>query len=281
MDDSNTHIDLISSHWLSICHVADTVLAAVIAVCSFGCPGSHRDVASRAELAHTTPADDDESADAADAPGERWPCERSAADFGCRATEVWFCDECLPVDTVRVTCYRGRAMSVRGQTAMDLSPLACMSQLAELQLISGELEFIQTLKLDDLRPLAGLQTLETLRLGHTTVSDIRPLARLPRLRELSLHANPVGDIQPLAGLTSLRDLDLSGTDVVDLRPLARLEQLRRLDLTSTPVRDLSPLFHLSELRWLGLHGNPSLSQAQIAAVRANAPKVRITAGRTY
>lgn len=198
----------------------------------------------------------------------------------CVSPDIFFCQDRWPADTQHVSCYEGRSGG-GDEGGIDLTPLACMTRLESLSLVSGRLEFILTLKLDDLGPLAGLHALKQLRLGHTTVRDIAPLAGLRGLRELSLHASPVRDISPLAGLTELRELDLSGTAVADLTPLAGLKHLQRLDLSNTPVADVRVLMDLSKLQWLGLHNNGQLSDAQVAALRAHAPTLRITAGREY
>ncbi len=165
---------------------------------------------------------------------------------------VSFCDEKLAIGVTTLSCYRGPHPSPTAAEAMDLRPLAQLTRLGSLDLVSGEIEFIFTLRIADLAPLAGLTKLRRLQLGHTTVTDIRAVAKMTRMEVLSFPASRVRDLHPLVGMTRLRDLDLSGTDVVDLSPLAKLAALERLDLIRTKVRDLSPLLGLPKLVWLGV-----------------------------
>ena len=207
------------------------------------------------------------------------PCKR--VEGRCRPTSVRFCGKAQDPATHTITCYKGRVGSQIRRSVFDLRPLACLTELRKLTLVSGELEFILTLRIDDLGPLAKLRRLEVVRLGHTTVHDLRPLANLVALRRLSLHSSPVRDLQPLARLVRLEHLDLSCTSVSDLRPLANLQRLERLDLTRTQVRDLRPLYGLRRLVWLGLSAKGPISASQRAELQRHRPKLTISVGRHY
>jgi len=147
---------------------------------------------------------------------------------------------------------------VSGPMLGDLAPLTTLSQLTSLTLGSQ--------KLEDLRPLARLENLETLWIVENDVTtttrpraaicplfspdtdawgphariDIRPLAHLHRLTSLHLRSDIVHDLRPLAHLEKLSDLDLDCLDFDgNLAPVAGLPQLAFLDLSFTNVRDLS------------------------------------------
>ncbi len=192
---------------------------------------------------------------------------------------VDFCGKTWPLHTRVVRCYEGRGMG-KGKP-MDLRPLAHLTQLESLYLVSGELEFILQLALKDLQPLAKLHKLRTLHLGHTTVSDIAPLRNLVALEDLSLHASPVQDINPLANLHKLRALDLSGTQVKDVTPLAGLTGLEQVDLSGTPVDNLQPLLQSNKLRSLGLHPKSAVPQADLVQLRAKFPGLHEWTARCY
>ncbi len=204
-------------------------------------------------------------------PGPASPCRRVAA--------VEFCRQRLPPATTQLTCYERHGLGPQ-VPALDLSPLRCLPQLQSLSLASGEIEFIERLKLGDLSPLGGLP-LQRLALEETQLAELTPLARLTQLEVLSLHASPVQDLGPLAGLFKLRELDLSCTQVRDLSPLRRLAQLRRLDLTRTPVADLRIVAELPELSWLGLSADAPIPAEEREALRRRRPTLILAEGRRY
>jgi hypothetical protein len=94
-----------------------------------------------------------------------------------------------------------------------------------------------------LKDLAGLQSLQVLRLSFTPVTDagLKELAGLKSLQVLSLHSTSVTDagLKELAGFKSLQAMDLGGTKVTDegLKELARLKSLDSLYLRDTKVTD--------------------------------------------
>lgn len=113
--------------------------------------------------------------------------------------------------------------------------------------------------LGDLRklpPQISLANVLSLSLARTRVEDIRPIAGLEKLKTLDLSRTPVASITPLARLTRLTSLDLRESLVVDVRPLAGLIHLQNLDLRATRVRDLTPIAHLADLI-KGANSDPS------------------------
>lgn len=193
---------------------------------------------------------------------------------------IAFCGQTLPPTTTQVTCYQRRGLGAE-VPALDLAPLACLPGLESLSLASGEIEFIERLKVGSLRPLAGLSRLRRLALEETQLTDVSPLAQLAQLEVLSLHASPVSDLGPLVGLAQLRELDLSCTRVSDLSSLRGLSKLQRLDLTRAPVRDLQILAELPELSWLGLAADAAIRADARAALLRRRPGLVIREGRRY
>lgn len=195
-------------------------------------------------------------------------------------TSIVFCRQTLGTATTQVTCYERHGLGA-DVPALDLAPLACLPGLESLSLASGEIEFIERLKLGSLRPLAGLPHLRRLSFEETGLTDLSPLAPLSQLQVLSLHASPVTDLRPLAGLVQLRELDLSCTRVSDLSALRGLSKLQRLDLTRAPVRDLQVLAELTQLSWLGLAADAGISPEARAVLVRRRPGLVISEGRRY
>jgi Leucine-rich repeat (LRR) protein len=151
----------------------------------------------------------------------------------------------------------------------DISPLASLTSLIELNLGSNEIgdisllaSFINLTLLDlgynqigDISPLANLTSLTSLSLSDNQISDISPLANLTSLTELDLGANPISDISPLASLTSLIELTLGSNEISDISPLANLTNLTVLHLWEMLIRDISPLAGLTSLTELDLFYN--------------------------
>ncbi|MGZ8942397.1 MAG: NACHT domain-containing protein [Methylobacter sp.] len=137
-----------------------------------------------------------------------------------------------------------KALFLTGKAIYDLSPLAGLNQLTNLNLSNTSIS--------DLSPLAGLSQLIVLDLDHTAISDLSPLAGLSQLTGLGLGNTSISDLSPLAGLNKLTFLILSETAISNLSTLAALNQLTNLDLFHTAISDLSPLAGLSQLTNLDL-----------------------------
>lgn len=124
---------------------------------------------------------------------------------------------------------------------------------------------------EDLRQVAGLTEVESLRLAGTGLTDagIAHLAAAKSLRELDLSQTAVTDrgVAPLAELSALEQLFLTDTAVGDdgIRSLRRLERLSHLALSGTKVTaaSLADITQLPALRWLSLARLP-LDDAVVA-----------------
>ena len=134
-----------------------------------------------------------------------------------------------------------------GNSVVDLSPLALLTSLTDLNVGNNQVA--------DLRPLAILTNLTGLSLWNNQVTDVSPLSSLTALIYLNLADNRVKDLSPLANLKSLEVLDLFDNEVENVVPLEGLENLKELILTDNRVGDLSPLTGLTELRTVLLKGN--------------------------
>jgi internalin A len=149
---------------------------------------------------------------------------------------------------------------------LDVCLFSHMTGLKELFL--GEGSF------DDLSPIAGATSLESLRASINQVSDLGPLAKLKKLDRLDLGRTQVKDITPLAELTELTELQLDGTQVEDIAPLAKLTKLETLSLRGTKVKDLSPLKGLKKLKSVDGRDTPADEDPMnFAALRGRGVKI--------
>jgi internalin A len=110
--------------------------------------------------------------------------------------------------------------------------------------------------LDDLKPLAGLTQLITLRASINKVSDLTPLSKMTQMDRLDIGRTGVRDIAPLANMQALTELQLDDTQVTDLSPLKSCKNLEKVSIRNTPVKDLSPLKDSRKLRFVYIEGAP-------------------------
>lgn len=109
-------------------------------------------------------------------------------------------------------------------------------------------------KLRDLKPIANLIHLESLRASINEVEDLKPLEKLTQLDVLDLGRTHVRDLAPLAVLVNLTELQLDNNQITDLTPLAKMKKLQRLSIRNTPVTDISPLKTIDTLKSLDITG---------------------------
>ncbi len=124
----------------------------------------------------------------------------------------------------------------------DLSPLQMFERLRHLSM--------EKCMIRDLRPLAGLSTLETLILSQNPIEDLSPLSGLARLAHLQLDNTLVSELEPLTPLKQLQVLSCKGTQVKRLNALLYVNGLRQLDISNSEVKSLSPLDGLQQLTLL-------------------------------
>ena len=129
----------------------------------------------------------------------------------------------------------------------DLTPIAGLNSLESLR--------FDGVNVSDLSPLSGLINLKTLHIGETNVSDLSPLAGLINLEWLHFDVSKVSDLLPLAGLINLKHIGTWGSNISDLSPLAGLTKLRSANICGAEVSDLAPLSDLTGLTELYLRVN--------------------------
>jgi internalin A len=128
---------------------------------------------------------------------------------------------------------------------------------------------------DDLGPLKGLTTLESLRASDSRVKDLRPIAGLGKLDRLDLSKTAVVDLAPISGLLALTELQLDDTPITDLSPLAPLKKLEKLHIRNTAVKDLAPLRTCQSLKLLELQGTPATDTSPLAPQMAKGLKINL------
>lgn len=169
-------------------------------------------------------------------------------------------------------CYGGRsfpegAMNGKGHLSIQTSGYSEIDLNKALPLLHDlaetfELEFLGDVADDDLRHLAGLQNILSLKASHGPISDagLQHITGLTSLRVVELRGLPLttAGIKHLGGLSNLCELTLSGTKADDegMAALASLSKLTVLQLNGCPVTDrgLEFLAHLTKLRTLDLGG---------------------------
>jgi hypothetical protein len=136
----------------------------------------------------------------------------------------------------------------------------CGPRVRSLQLAGNPL-------FDDLSPLAGLKSLQSLDVQENQVSDLTVLAQLKSLNYLHLKGTQVNDLVPLAGLKNLAAVALDDTQITDLSPLAGRENLEEVWLQDTQVSDLAPLAKLKKLRILSVEATPVCDVSVLAGLK--------------
>ena len=143
--------------------------------------------------------------------------------------------------------------------ALDITPLAGLTNLKELNLLDNGLS--------DITPLQNLTKLEQLNLVKNHITDITPLHNMTNLWQLYLTKNQITDVTPLSGMGSkLKQLFLGNNKISDISTLGGLKHLDMLELNANPIKDISPLSNLSNLREVFLCGNNLTSLSPIAGL---------------
>ena len=114
---------------------------------------------------------------------------------------------------------------------------------------------LETQRIEDLRALSGLCSLEWLWLGNNALSDASPLAALHQLSRLSLENNRIAE--PMAAVASqwLVELNLSGNPLSTLEPLAGATAMKYLFIDNTRQAALRGLAELKGLYGLSAQAN--------------------------
>ena len=125
------------------------------------------------------------------------------------------------------------------------SGLEVLKEFASLSELS-----INNSNLTDIRGLATMKTLRSVRFSNCPLSDISTLALLTNLREINLENTSVENLLPLQNLRHLETLNLSGTNVKNLKYLEGIRSLQNLYINNTPVRNLKYILNLPAIKLL-------------------------------
>jgi Leucine-rich repeat (LRR) protein len=131
-----------------------------------------------------------------------------------------------------------------GQRITDVSPLEGMN-LFTLNLGGNYIR--------DLKPLARMQTLKSLRVGNNPIYDLTPLKSLQNLREIGLENTQVYDLTPIGTLTRLESVNLFNTSCMDYSTLAMLPSLTYANISDTTKEDVAAVIKNRNLRTLAAH----------------------------
>jgi len=123
-----------------------------------------------------------------------------------------------------------------GIPLVNLWPLRALISISELRCHRT---------LYDLSPLAGMSSLQVLKIAHSRVTDLSPLTGL-RLTVLDVCDTRVADLTPLAGMP-LEELGCHRTKVKDLSSLKTMKNLRNLICDFVPARDAEILRSIKTL----------------------------------
>ena len=149
-----------------------------------------------------------------------------------------------------------RYLNVRSTWVSNYTPLERCPDLTRL--VTGELPDGAA------STLAGLTTLEELRLYSTPDIDLTLFSELQRLRALDLYACTLSHLEALSQLNSLYYLNIGETGLEDLSFLPTLPALAELELRENPLTDLTPLLDCPWLTHLTLSSrHQALAQEQL------------------
>ena len=135
--------------------------------------------------------------------------------------------------------------------------------------------FVNSNRVSNFSPLAGLINLETLKLSRLSLTDVSFLKMLTQLTWLELWGNNISDISALSGLTQLRHLELGWNAISDISALSGLIQLEVLSLMNNSILDMSPLVKLNlpgrrGYTGLSIESNP----LNYASINTHIPEMR-------
>lgn len=128
---------------------------------------------------------------------------------------------------------------------------------------------------EDIQVLKYCTDLVALDLGHNNIDDISVLQYLPKLQILILADNKLTDISVFQELPDLVYVEIFMNRIVDLSPLAGHKKLLDLNFCQNRVTDLSPLEGLAQLERVWCSMNPSLTSANVKALREKLPNAQV------
>ncbi len=160
--------------------------------------------------------------------------------------------------------------------SLDVSKKASLDELDPCifpKLVNLKHLYLGPGKLRDLKPIAGLVQLESLRASINEVEDLKPLEKLEKLDRLDLGRTHVRDITPVGKLVNLTELALDDTQVTDISPLAACKKLEKLSIKRTNVADVSSLRGLTKLKFLYVGGSAVTNLDSLSNLTARGLKI--------
>ena len=149
--------------------------------------------------------------------------------------------------------------SVQVISCDDLTDISACSAYISLTYAS----FYSSSALEDISPLAGIQTMDTVNIGNTSVADISALRGKTGIKKLNMQSssafgeNADTTCQVLNTLTGVDDLCLRGSDIDDTMfvQICNMTNLGLLDLLGNNITDLTPVRNLVNLTVLDIGDN--------------------------
>lgn len=135
-------------------------------------------------------------------------------------------------------------LNVRSTWVTDYGVLADCGSLRSL--VAGELPS------GAWESIAGLVSLEELRVYSSSGLDLSLLAGMENLRDMDLYGSSISKPEALALLPRLRNLNLGETGLMDLSFMPDMPALAFLDLRENPIEDFGPLLDCPQLRELNI-----------------------------
>ena len=133
---------------------------------------------------------------------------------------------------------------------------------------------INNSNLMDIRGLATIKTLRSVRFSNCPLYDISTLAALKHLTTINLENTGVEDLTPLQNLRHLETLNISGTRVKKLKPLQGIRSLQKLYINNTPTRRLKFILNLPNIKLLRCD-HTNISENQVNAFRQTHPNAHV------
>ncbi|PKN94566.1 MAG: hypothetical protein CVU44_05645 [Chloroflexi bacterium HGW-Chloroflexi-6] len=142
----------------------------------------------------------------------------------------------------------------------DLSPLANLSMLSELNLQNNQIFDLEFINFNQITHLP----LRSLSLRDNYIENIVPLSHFYGLQELNLRGNRIKNIESLAGLTGLVSLNLHSNPVeTGLDGLSNLQNLQTLIMRNVVIgEDFHFLASLTKLQRLNIR-NSAISDVSV------------------
>ncbi len=153
----------------------------------------------------------------------------------------------------------------------NISPLS-----PKITEVMGAIHIIGNLELENLTPLATINTIGVVFANNPKITSISSLLNAPSLHTFTIRNSPqVTDFNLLGTKPSIQYLDISNNALSDISFVSTLTNLRAITLgkgvgETNTIHDITPLYSLSNLQYLWLSGLP-IPKAQLAEIQKRLP----------